>query len=328
MYIEEAYKGKYDFWRYILGWVLIFIGWQLLGMIPLMIAIILKVDNLADLPKDITEMSDLLGSNTFLFLMLIAFAVALVATFITSRLIHGQRIVSLTTSREKIDWKRIGYSFGIWSGVSIALTLLDVFLSPEDYVLNFELMPFLILTAIAVTLIPFQTSFEEFFLRGYSMQGIGILAKNRWVPLLVTSVVFGLLHLANPEVEKLGYGIMIYYIGTGLFLGILTLMDDGLELALGFHAANNLTGALLLTSDWSAFQTHSIYKDISEPVLGWDVMVPVLVIYPVLLFIFAKKYGWHDWKGKLTGKLIPPITKESVSEDTLLPQNNDTDGLP
>jgi hypothetical protein len=42
-------------------------------------------------------------------------------------------------------------------------------------------------------------------------------------------------------------------------------MDEGMELALGFHAANNLVGALLVTSDWSAFQTHSIFKDISEP---------------------------------------------------------------
>ncbi|MGB5369539.1 MAG: CPBP family intramembrane glutamic endopeptidase [Flavobacteriaceae bacterium] len=308
MYIEEGYTIKHDFWRYILGWFLIFMGWQLVGMIPLMVAIISKVEGLADLPTDITEMSDLLGSNTFLFLMLLAFAIAMATTFLTAKLLHGQGIVSLTTSRKKIDWRRIRYSFGLWAGVSIVLTLIDVFLSPEDYILNFELMHFLILAVIAVTLIPFQTSFEEYFLRGYSMQGIGLLAKNRWVPLLITSVIFGLLHLANPEVGKLGYGIMIYYIGTGLFLGVLTLMDEGLELALGFHAANNLTGALLLTSDWSAFQTHSIYKDISDPVLGWDVLAPVLIVYPILLFIFAKKYGWSDWKGRLTGSLTPPET--------------------
>ena len=80
------------------------------------------------------------------------------------------------------------------------------------------------------------------------------------MPLLVTSVLFGLMHAANPEVEKMGFIIMLYYIGTGLFLGILTLMDEGLELALGFHAANNLIGALLLTSDWSALQTNSLLK--------------------------------------------------------------------
>jgi hypothetical protein len=94
---------------------------------------------------------------------------------------------------------------------------------------------------------------------------------------------------------------MVYYIGTGFFLGIMTLMDEGLELALGFHAANNLVGALLVTADWTAFQTHSIFKDVSEPSASYDVLFPVLVIFPILLFIFGRKYKWTDWKEKLSG---------------------------
>ena len=97
---------------------------------------------------------------------------------------------------------------------------------------------------------------------------------------------------------------MIYYIGTGFFLGIITLMDEGLELALGFHAANNLVGALLLTADWTAFQTNSIFKDVSEPTTGFDVIAPVFIIFPALLFIFSKVYHWKNWKEKLTGKLV------------------------
>jgi hypothetical protein len=53
-------------------------------------------------------------------------------------------------------------------------------------------------------------------------------------------------------------------------------MDEGMELCFRLHAANNLIGALLITSDWSAFQTHSIFKDISEPKAGLDVIFPVL----------------------------------------------------
>jgi len=104
-------------------------------------------------------------------------------------------------------------------------------------------------------------------------------------------------------VAKMGNVIMIYYIGTGLFLGIITLMDEGMELALGFHAANNLVGALLVTSDWSVFQTHSIFKDLSEPSAGIDVILPVVIIYPILLLIFSKKYGWTNWRERLTGDI-------------------------
>jgi len=116
------------------------------------------------------------------------------------------------------------------------------------------------------------------------------------------------MHIANPEVEKLGPIIMVYYIGTGLFLGMITLMDDGLELALGFHAANNLFTALLVTADWTAFQTDSILKDMSNPKtmgLG-EIFVPVFVIFPILFFILSKKYKWTNWKDKLTGDVINP----------------------
>jgi membrane protease YdiL (CAAX protease family) len=152
-------------------------------------------------------------------------------------------------------------------------------------------------------LIPIQTSTEEYIFRGYLMQGFANLFHNKWAPLLMTSLIFGLLHWFNPEVGKMGNSIMIFYIGTGLFLGVITLMDDGMELALGFHAANNLIGALLVTSNWTAFQTNSILKDVSEPTLGFDVILPVVLIYPILLLIFGRKYKWNNWKEKLTGNI-------------------------
>ena len=72
-------------------------------------------------------------------------------------------------------------------------------------------------------------------------------------------------------------------------------MDEGLELALGFHAANNLFTALLVSADWTALQTHSVLKDISpapESMPLEEVIVPVFVIFPILIMVFARKYGW------------------------------------
>jgi hypothetical protein len=99
---------------------------------------------------------------------------------------------------------------------------------------------------------------------------------------------------------------MAYYIGTGFLLGIMTLMDEGLELALGFHAGNNLIGALLITADWTAFQTNSVLKDVSDPSAGWDILIPLLVVYPVFLFLMARTYRWNNWKERLFGKVSPP----------------------
>ena len=292
-YIQQAYKGLHDSWRYILGVVIIFFAWQLVGMIPLVVMLAIKIlgDSSVNMPTDIPQMAAVLGSNLFLFLMLLSFVFGLLGVFISSKALHKQSITSLTTARKKIDWKRFWFIFFLWGIVSSGFVLLDYYLSPEDYQFNFNLQPFLILVVIAIFLIPLQTSFEEYFFRGYLMQGLGVIFKNKWSPLLITSIAFGLMHIANPEVEKLGYVIMVYYIGTGLFLGIITLMDDGLELALGFHAANNLFTALLVTADWTAFQTDSILKDLSDPSeMGMaEIFVPVFVVFPILLFILLKK---------------------------------------
>jgi len=307
MFIAQAHTGKYEAWKYIAGFLVTFVfAAQIIGAIPLMVAIFVKSMENGKMPNlsDMNSMFTILDPNTTLLLMLLPFAVGLIALYFWVQKIHKQTFTSLTTTRKKIDWKRVFFAFSLWAIVTIVMVVLDYQMSPEDYIWNFELHKFIGLAVIAIILVPLQTSFEEYLFRGYLMQGIGIVAKNRWVPLLVTSFIFGIMHIANPEVAKIGYIIMVYYIGTGLFLGVITLMDEGMELALGFHAANNLITALLVTSTWTAFQTHSILKDTAQPSTGIDVLLPVLVIFPILLFIFAKKYKWNNWKEKLTGKVL------------------------
>ncbi|WP_310993782.1 CPBP family intramembrane glutamic endopeptidase [Aequorivita marina] len=316
MYIQQAFKSLHEWWRYLVGFIIIFIASQI-GTIPLIVAVALKVftdgGNIESL-QDQSVLMTVLDSNLTLFLMLLSFAVGLLAVYLVVRFLHKQGFVALTTSRKKIDWGRVLFGFGLITITTLVVTLIDYNSNPENYELQFELVPFIILAVIAIIMIPLQTSFEEYLFRGYLMQGIGVLAKNRWLPLIITSVVFGALHLANPEVDKLGNVIMIYYIGTGFFLGIMTLMDEGMELALGFHAGNNLITAVLVTADWTVFKTHSIFKDISEPSAGFDVVAPVLILYPIFLLIMAYRYKWKNWGQKLFGKVEPPLLEAEPSE--------------
>lgn len=317
MYIQQAFKTQHEWWRYLLGVIVAIIGVTIFS-VPHAVAIGIKqFQGEADMTKlqDTNYLMTLFEPNLNLVFLLLPFAGGLLALVFWAKYVHKQSFTSLTTSRKKIDWKRFWFSFGLWGVISVGMILVDYFFfSTESYQLNFNLVPFLILCAIAIILVPLQTSFEEYLFRGYLMQGLGVLAKNKWVPLLTTSVVFGGLHIANPEVAVMGNKIMIYYIGTGLFLGILTLMDDGMELALGFHLANNLFTALLVTADWTAFQTHSIFKDLSDPTeagLG-EIFVPVFVIFPILLVVFSLKYSWTNWSEKLLGKVEKPKEEDVV----------------
>lgn len=305
MYIKQVFNYKHNWWLYLVGLAIVFIT-LILGQIPYTVILIAKAVEMGlDFQNlDISQTMDLLDSNLNLFLMLLSYAAGFLGVLFVVKTLHKQSIRSLTTSRLKIDWKRFWFAFLFWGIISSGLVLIDHYMHPENYVFNFKLIPFLTLVVIAVVLVPLQTSFEEYLFRGYLMQGIGVLCKNRWLPLIITSVTFGLLHIFNPEIEKLGYILLVHYIGTGFFLGIITLMDEGLELALGFHAANNLFTALLVTADWTAFQTNSILRDVSDPdVSNVEIFASVLIIYPILILIFAKVYKWTNWKEKLTGSV-------------------------
>ena len=302
MFVEQGIKPENQFWKYIAGSVLIASA-AFMGQIPVSIAIALKSLKTGKIPTSQSDLLQILEPNLQLFLLLLSFVFAFGAFYYVITKFHQQTLLSVTTSRKKFDWNRFFFTFCIWTFFIICSTLFSYYSNPNQFLINFKPIPFAILFVIATLLIPIQTSTEEYIFRGYLMQGFANLAKNKWFPLIMTSVLFGSLHIFNPETQKLGYIVLVYYIGTGFLLGILTLMDEGMELSLGFHAANNLVGALLVTTDWGALQTYSILKDISKPNVGAEILVPLLVFYPFLIFICSKKYSWNQWKARLTGSI-------------------------
>ncbi len=80
-------------------------------------------------------------------------------------------------------------------------------------------------------------------------------------------------------------------------------MDDGLELSLGLHAAQNLIGVLILTADWTVLQTESILKYTADPEIRTVDLLIYLSLYLIVLIVFARKYSWTNWKEKLFSKI-------------------------
>ena len=295
---DKSYNLK-NFWYYILG-SFILILFSTIGQLPMIPFLPSELPSPDADPMDIFKT---IPSNLRLFLLLLSFAFVLPGIWLVVKKLHDLPIMSILSSRKKIDLGRVLYSFMLWGTVVSIFVFLEYSLNPENYVFNFKVKEFLILAVIAILFIPIQTSVEEIVFRGYLMQGFGHWLNSRFMALFLTSTVFGSLHLANPEITALGYEFVILYITVGFVLGIMTLMDDGLELALGFHAANNLIAALLLTADWTVFQTESILIDISEPSLGITDWITPFIVFPILLTVFARKYSWTNWKEKLFSKV-------------------------
>ena len=222
-FIQQAFKGNKEWYWYLLTMAVVFVFWQILGVIPLGIVAFLKTGNMVDFQNAAADGFASIGieSNLYLFLMLFTLIMGLVGLLLGIKFIHNRSLKTVITSRDSIDWKRVFYAFGLWFMISVVLMVVAYTLAPEDLVWNFKPLPFLILVIISFLFIPLQTSFEELLFRGYLMQGLGALVKNRWLPLLLTSIVFGLLHGANPEIAKLGYGLMVFMLAQDYYSELL-----------------------------------------------------------------------------------------------------------
>lgn len=308
-FIQQAYKGENEWWTYMTVIILFFIGWQIIGVIPLVGVAYYIAPTMSEFIASAQYNFGTLGidSNFYLLLIIFTFFGGLIFLFLGVKYIHKRAIITVITSREKIDWSRVFYSFLVWTIIGILTIVIDYIISPENYVWNFKPISFFILLIVSFVFLPIQTSMEEILFRGYLMQGFGTWFKKSSIALLLTAVIFGSLHFLNPEVAKLGWFSMIFYIGTGLLLGIIALMDEGIELTLGFHAANNIVAAVLVTTNWTVFRTDALLIDRSEPTLGATMFLPVFVFYPLLLILFASKYKWTNWREKLTGTVMKPI---------------------
>ena len=295
---DKSYNLK-GFWYYILG-SFILILFSTIGQIPLLFFV--DYDSVS-VDTTSVDLLNTIPSNLRLFLLMISFVAVLPGIWLVVKKLHDLPIMSILSGRKNIDYNRILFSFCLWGATISLMVITGYLISPDNYEINFKLKEFLILLIIAVCLIPIQTSVEEIVFRGYLMQGFGHWFNSRFMALFMSCSVFGILHIANPEVAQLGYGfIFVYFIGS-FILGITVLMDDGLELVLGFHAANNIFIALLLTSDWTVLQTESVLKDISDPTFGIYDILTGLILYPSVIYIFAKKYSWTNWKEKIFSRV-------------------------
>jgi membrane protease YdiL (CAAX protease family) len=300
-YIQQAYKGQRELWMFILTTILV------AGMFIFNFVFYLFSD-----PSDLDAAYDMMKQippNLSLILNLSPFVILLGLLFVMVKFVHQRSILSLTTARTKVDFKRILFAFLMVAVFTLTSFFIGYSIDSSDIIFQFNAGKFAVLFLISIILFPFQIGLEEYLFRGYLMQHLGVLVKNKWFPLIFTSVLFGIAHSANPEVGAVGFWkMMIFYVGTGLLLGIMTLMDDGLELALGFHLGNNLLASLLVTADWTALQTDAIFKSTADPSMSMisEILLPVLVVYPIMLLILSKRYGWKNWKDKLFGKVKEP----------------------
>lgn len=281
-HLELAALGKNNWWRYVLAFMVIAIMWQVIGSFPL-VGMVLFVSE--DGNPDTVFLEDTLRFTgidpLFTYLAInFTFLGLLLGLFIAVRLLHERSFLSLITSTQSIDWQRMGQGFGVYAGLLLLLTLGTFLVAPDHIYLSLDVKAFLVFLPFALVLTPVQACAEEFLFRGYLMQWLRLFMRNRAVIAIFSGILFAIPHLLNPENKISSLLMPLNYFVMGLFLTIITLRDNGLELAMGAHSANNLYAFLIVNYEGSVLATPSIFTEsMPDPLLS-------LVIYSVLAAAF------------------------------------------
>ncbi len=300
-FLEAGREGKNEWWRYLIGIILsFFVGYCVIGILPLLgLAIRGNVLGYFRLEEALSNDTNLqsatylhVSKNVLLTALLFIFVGGLFFLWIAVRYIHSKKFISIITSnRQPFSFRRYFFAFFLYLLLSAISLTISYFSQPESFELVFEPLPFLGTLLICILFLPIQTGWEELFFRGYLMQGLGLWMKKPIVPLIITSLIFGLLHMSNKEVAVNGVAVMLpQYILPGFIFGAIVLLDERLELAMGLHLANNLFGIVMVSSPEMTIQANSLWK---VPTMGGTENF-ILGILPLLIviMIFWKIYKW------------------------------------
>jgi membrane protease YdiL (CAAX protease family) len=298
-HLESTFTGKNSPWRYIVMFAVVLIVSNSIGALPLLIAAVMKsitnpkvFEQLSVNPNDYSILG--LEPTVGLAMMLFPFIAGLAAFILLVKPLNNRTLVNTINGTGRIRWNRFFISATVWLILSAIYLFLYLKLDPANFTLNNKSYSLITLSLISLLFIPFQAAFEEVLFRGYLMQGFSAILRNRWFPLLMTSVLFGLMHAFNPEVKEFGFLTMIpQYILFGLIFGVITILDDGIEAAMGAHTANNVFLCIMVTNQSSALQTPALYEQLG--IFPWTEFTGLLFSGIVFVFILKIIFGWKDF---------------------------------
>ena len=222
-------------------------------------------------------------------LFLLVFPASLIALYLGQKFIHKRTILSLHTAAKKIRWSRGMQAFLLTWAVLGSFVVVGHFSGLSPINTNFDAGRFAIYALVSLIFIPMQSGTEEIVFRGYLNQGFTHILKNKWIAFIITSVLFACLHLSNPEALKGAEdGILLLTMSSYFLFGfiacLMVWMDDGLESAIGFHAANNTFAAIFVNYEGSVLPTPSLFMATPNTVIDIPISLAAMALIAFILY--------------------------------------------
>ena len=293
-FLDLAKLGRNSVGLY-LGGVALLVILYILGNLPLLFDLQYNYKGLLFDPENPMFISTY-GSVRLLFAMLLPFVLVFFGLVLYLRFAHQRPVLSIFTTAKRFRWWRFFFFSGFLLLFFFTTTFLEAQLTGDTQQIrwNFKFSEFWPLLCVGGLMIPLQAAAEELIFRVYALQGLFLRTQSVVASVLLSSLMFALMHVSNPEVNELGPGILLYYFVAGCFLALVTVQDDGLELALAFHVFNNLFGALVVSSSWHVFHTQALFLDSRPPGSLFLHLATGIASFSVLYLLLAKKFSWQS----------------------------------
>ncbi len=224
---------------YLVGFFIAQIIFSIIGVVLIAILNNIPITELANINN-----KELMQSSPYNFTLLQFFNMAgtIISAWLFCILIDRKSFVSLGWK-----WKRFGFDFSIGSLIGIGLIALGFLiqwsiglLTITDYTFN----PHNFISALL--LFTFVSISEELMVRGYILNNL-MQSMNKYIALLISSLLFSVMHLGNPNVT---------------FLSTLNIFLAGLILGVYYIHLKNLWFSIGMHLTWNFFQ---------GPVFGYEV---------------------------------------------------------
>lgn len=239
-----------------------------------------------------------LDYTRYALLAFLPFLFITLALWLGLNFLHRRPFRTIVTAAPRFRWTNLLVSGGAWLLLSGLGDFILSRIHPGTYIWTFDSRAFFSYALLVLVLVPIQASAEEFLFRGYLSQGVSLLGRApraAWLlAWIVPSLLFGLLHGANPETAYGAGWYLLNQVVVGLLLGWITLRSYGLELSIGLHIANNLYSALIVTFAGSAIRSPALFTlSDFDPKTGVLVLIITIPLYLLLASAWKRGAVWR-----------------------------------
>ena len=175
---------------------------------------------------------------------------------------------------------------------------------------------------VVFVMVFFQSGSEEILCRGFLYQRLRRSFRSPWVAIIGNAVVFGALHLLNPDVSFLGFLNIVLF---GVFMALMIYYYESMWMAIAVHTGWNYMQSIVLglpnsglVFDFSIFKldvasaTNSFAYNVGFGIEGTVLSSVVLAVGIVVIVLLGKKRkGDNLW---VVGETVFPKAKKQIAE--------------